>query len=245
MNRQELINNFILTLERERTKRGLTQTEMAKYLDISTSGYKKIISGETSKIDLTFVYSLYKLTGLFYFEMCGLSQEQPELDVIKKLMQLSPSQFRFIESTIDFELDFKAQEPEFEDYITVYTPTGDMEDGMIWDSCNIDKVNIASYRKKFGQDLHCGIRITSNHLHPVYHKNDILLINCRSPRDGDTGIFINKTSGRIYVRRLRQTYPCRLEPINNYGVVFEVNSTDEKEMDQWIKFGVVLTKMRG
>ena len=95
-----------------------------------------------------------------------------------------------------------------------------MTDGMIFDSYNVEKLDVSNYRKAFGDALHIGIRITSNHLHPVYNKGDILLISRNPIRDGDTGIFINAQNKRAYIRKLHQKTPCELTPINNYGETF-------------------------
>ena len=61
---------------------------------------------------------------------------------------------------------------------------------------------------------------------------DILLISRRPPRDGDTTIFLNTENGRAYLRRFIQQVPRILQPIN------------EDEVKKWVKYGVVLTKMR-
>ena len=92
---------------------------------------------------------------------------------------VSPSRigFRLI---IDTELALSAYKDESshtEDLISVLIPTGNMTDGMILDSYNVEKLDVSNYRKAFGDALHIGIRITSNHLHPVYNKGDILLIS--------------------------------------------------------------------
>lgn len=65
---------------------------------------------------------------------------------------------------------------------------------------------------------------------PVYHANDILLIARNPIRDGDTGIFINKVTGLLYIRRLRQTDPWRLEPLTYYGQTFYIDSNNASEM---------------
>ncbi|MGI6013787.1 MAG: helix-turn-helix domain-containing protein [Oscillospiraceae bacterium] len=240
--RQDIVRNFTLNIEKERINLGLTQAQMAEKLQLSLSGYKKMISGETSRIDLYTAHLMYKLTGKLIFEL--LNDWGEELEIMRQFYRLTPSQYHFVKSIIDFETAFLGENENPDDYISVLVLTGNMEDGMIYDSSNIIKVNAAPYRKRFGSDLHCGIKITSNHLHPVYHLGDILLI-CRKPiRDGDTGIFINKETGRVYVRKFHQTDPCVLEPINGYGEAFTVNSYDEEDMNKWIKFGYVLTKMR-
>lgn len=245
LSRQEVLTNFINNLEVERTVLGFTQAQMAQEMEMSVSGYKKLIAGETSRIDLYMAYQTYHLTGKWFFELCG-DYSSPLQQMVSKLRCLAPSQLRFISGIINFELGFQDQKTleQIEDYVSLLIPTGDLEDGMIWDSVNVEKLNVASYRRKFGSNLHCAILITSNHLVPVYHMGDILLISQTAPRDGDTGIFINRNDGRAYLRRYRQTNPHVLEPISGYGRTFAIDSHDHKEMDNWIKFGRVLSKMR-
>ena len=243
MTRQELAQKFTTSVERERIKLNLTQAEMAKALHLSTSGYKKMISGQTEKIDMNLAYYMYELTGIPLFVLIGYNDSK--INIARKLLSLNASQLQFIDNIIDFELNFKPDNnSDNSDYITVFIPTGDLYDGMIWDSANIEKVNIANYRKQFGNNISCGIRVTSNHLNPVYHANDILLVSCKAPRHGDTGIFINRETGRAYIRKFLQRQPCLLEPINNYGLTFEVDSNNVEDISKWIKFGIVLAKMR-
>jgi len=215
---------------------------MAKRMGLSTSGYKKIVAGETNKIDLYAAYQLYKFTGKFIFELCG--EQSADLELFKSLRSLTPLQKAFVSDIIQFERAFQEKETDAKEYISVIVPSGTLEDGMIWDSANVTKVNAAPYIHKFGQDLHCGVMVTSHNLQPVYHDGDILLISKRPPREGDTVIFVNRESGRAYLRKFRHGTPARLEPINEFGVTLEVDCGNAAEMDKWIRFGCVLTKMR-
>ena len=224
MTRQEVTKNYILNMEKERISWGYTQPQMAKRMGISTSGYKKIVAGETNKIDLYAAYQLYKLTGKFIFELCG--EQSTDLELFQDLRSLTPTQKAFVSDIIHFEKDFQEKETNAKEYISVIVPTGNFEDGMIWDSANIIKVN------------------ASHHLQPVYQNGDILLISKRPPREGDTYIFINRESGCAYLRKFRHGSPARLEPVNEYGVTLELDCDNAAEMDKWIKFGCVLTKMR-
>lgn len=242
MDKQKLIRNFIDSMERERTRLGYTQSQMAEELGVSLSGYKKLITGETNKIDLYLGYRLYQISGKYLLDLCGV--EGPGHQIVKRLPELSESQIQFAAAVIDFEADFAARSSHVEDYITMMVPTGSMEDGMIWDSANLEKVNVGPYRARFGEDLHYAIKITSMHLHPVYCQGDVLLVSKQPPRDGDIGIFVNRVTGRVYLRKLCQGIPIRLETINGYGVDFTMDSTNTEEMKQWIIFGKVLTKMR-
>lgn len=242
MTRQELASNFITSMERERVRRGYTQPQMAARLGLSASGYKKIIAGETSKIDLYTAYQVYKLSGKFIFELCG--ENSAELEAFQDYRSLTSSQKAFVNNIIQFERSFQEKNTAVEEYISVIVPSGVAEDGMIWDSANVIKVNASPYIHKFGRNLHCGILITSDHLQPVYQMGDILLVSRRPPRNGDTGIFINKEEGRAYLRRYRQTNTIRLEPVNEYGVVIELSSSDMSDEGKWLKLGCILTKMR-
>ncbi len=249
MTKKEMIDNFAQSVESERLRLGLSQAEMAGELQLSLSSYKRIISGEAGKVDMYTLYLLCNLCNKFAFEVIG--GDSPFLDTAARLRDLSSAQLQFVHDIITFEVDFAGSDkkPEnpvnsIDDYITVITLTGDMEDGMIFDSFNPRKVYMPQYRKMFGSLLSMGIEITSNHLHPVYHKGDILLISKTPIRDGDVGMFINKETNRTYIRKFHQTSPCTLKPVNDYGEAFTVDSNDPAAMNKWIKFGKVLTKVR-
>lgn len=245
MTREQLIENFAFSLEKERNALGYSQAQMAQALDMSLSTYKRIINAETNKLDFYTVYLAFRLTGKFAFELCHY--QEPLLETVGTLRRLNASQLRTIKTFIDFENDFSqsfASDQLPEDYTTLIIPSGCMQDGMIYDSCSLSKVNIAAYRMRYHDLISCAILVTTNHLNPVYNVNDILLVD-RSPiQDGDTGIFLHKESGLAYIRRFRRGEPCRLEPLCSYGRTLFVNGNDENDTSKWIKFGRVLTKMR-
>ena len=245
MKRLEVINNFCTNIEKERLSLGMTQQQFAKSIGLSLSSYKRIITGETSKIDLYTFYLIYQRTGKLPLQLIGCSD--PLLDLLHKAMTLSENGLNTLNAIIDFQKGIAPSylpQSDSEDRLMVFVPTSDMRDGMIYDSSNYEWIDAGPYRKRYGLSLHCGVKITSNHLHPVYLKNDILLVSCNPIRDGDTGIFINKESGRCYLRKFHQTSPCTLEPINGYGETFYVDSNNPEDMEKWIKFGYILAKMR-
>lgn len=242
MTKQELARNFSLNVERERIRLGLTQAEMAKKLEMSLSGYKKMISGETTKIDAYTAFLMHDLCDKWFYEIIGYPISEAE--TVAKIRKLSKTQLRFITAIVDLEYSLLTEQNSPEEYIPVIVPTGNMQDGMIYDSADILHINAAIYRKRFGDDLHFGIKVTSSHLHPAYNKGDIILISQNPIRDGDTGIFINKEDGCIYIRKFHQAAPCVLEPINGFGKTFFVNNSNPQEMKNWIKMGYVLCKMR-
>lgn len=245
MTREQLIENFAESVERERIILGYSQAQMAQALDMSLSTYKRIINAETTKLDFYTFYQMYQLTGKFAFELC--KYEDSLSDTVASMRRLSRSQLRTINAFIDFETQFAdsiVDCQDQQDYTTLIIPSGCMQDGMIYDSCSLGKVNVASYRRRFHDKIDCAILITTNHLNPTYNVNDILLID-RSPiQDGDTGVFLHKESGLAYIRRFHRGHPCRLEPIGSYGRTIYVDGSKASETSKWIKFGRVLSKIR-
>ena len=114
---------------------------------------------------------------------------------------------------------------------------------MIYDSTNVKKINIGNYKQIYG-NVDIAIKVTSNHLTPVYVQGDILLISKSPVRDGDIGVFINKETGRAYLRKYCNGNPVSLVPVNDFGFAFEVNPLNESDVSKWYKFGKVITKIR-
>ncbi len=90
LTKQELVKNFTLNVEKERLKLKLTQAQMAKKLDMSLSGYKKMISGVTTKIDLYTAYLLQNMTGKWIFEL--IDDYEEDMELILSLRELSQCQ---------------------------------------------------------------------------------------------------------------------------------------------------------
>lgn len=246
MTKSQLYQNFANNIEMERDRLRLTQQKMADALQISLSKYKILITNPyEANIDIYLAHRVQKLTGKTVRELCG--DDLPELEMIRYFRELPKHRQDAIRYMIEIEhqlpRDGKPDANE-DDFTTVFVPTGNMIDGMTLDSRDFITVNISEYKKNSVERVDCGVKITSNHLHPVYMKGDILLISKRAPRDGDVGIFILKETRQIFIREFKQTKPCELRPINGFGEVIYVDSDSKDDMDKWIKFGTVLTLMR-
>lgn len=105
MNRLELAENFAEELEIERNALGLTQQQMADVLDLNVQAYKRIISGETAKIEVYTSYKLYQLTGKLAYEYVRYFDKY--VDTYTKLKRLDDSEIEIINSMIDYMLSAK------------------------------------------------------------------------------------------------------------------------------------------
>jgi transcriptional regulator with XRE-family HTH domain len=243
--KHDFLENVSLTMERERMLLRLSQAEMARALNMSLSSYKRLVNGEHHKIDIYTLYRMQLLTGKFIEELCQIPT--PLSECFPLLRQLSERQLCFVQSVIEFEFKFSQtlrENRSVGDFVTLIIPSGNMCDGMVYDSCDLDKVDVAAYRARHGSSIDFAIRVTSSHLQPVYQENDILLISRNPIRDGDTGIFFDRETGLAYIRRFRQTEPNRLEPLVCYGQTFFLDPHSHADVNRWIKFGYVVTKMR-
>lgn len=240
MNKKEINEAFANHIEKERVELGYTQAEMARALDMSLSSYKNMISGATTSISIYQAVLAHRLTGKFLSEMIGAVL--PESYVIEKWRTMNDHQREFLKMLADFECELKSND-EAHGTLPVLVPLGNCEDGMLWNGFTTDYIPDKGYRRKYPRAV-CGIRITSNHLRPAFIKNDIILIDKRPPRDGDLAVIVNKQNGRAYLRKYIAGNPVRLEPINDYGETFLVDPEDPDELNNWAKFGCVITKIR-
>ena len=178
----EITQNFIENLEKAREELGWTQAQMAEKLQMSLSSYKYMISGKSAKIPIYVAYLVYQTTGKFFFELCG--DIVPEMSLLMDYRQLSKERQQAIRTSIAMERAIAAQSPEAiaqakdtpEELLPLYTILGNMEDGMYYDTSNVEYFNVAPYRAFYGDEITCGVRVTTNHLHPAYHAGDILLV---------------------------------------------------------------------
>lgn len=220
---------------------------MAKELKVSLSTYKNIIRGISQNIPIYMAYQIYRLTG-DYFGIYGKSDDS-KTEFFVNYENLPKWRRDAIRTYVSMEFQLAESEKcpgeaEHDEFVTLYTLTGNMEDGMYYDSAGINKVSVGIYQRICHGGIDCGLQITNNSFFPVYGRGDILLICQKSPRDGDTGIFINKNTKRLYIRRFRQTDKLCLEPLISKGSAIILDNRNNEYLNNWIFFGYVLMKMR-
>lgn len=147
---------------------------------------------------------------------------------------------RLMQYMTELEKSLAVFEPvQSEEYLPVLSPIGNRNSGGLYeDSCAITAIPIGQYRKRFGDQLSCAIRVTTNSYHPVYYQNDILLIGKdRMPLTGETGVFVK--DGYIYLRKFISGNYITLAPVNHIGTSIYLES-----LEGWFIFGYVLTVYR-
>lgn len=247
MTREEFAWKFAEKIESERIKRGFTQARMAKELEVSLSTYKNIIRGVSQNITIYTAYQAYRLTG-DYFGIYG-EGATPELEFLVSFKNLPKWRKNAIRTFVllEFQLAEKEKQqtgPEQDEYVPIYTLTGNMEDGMYYDSAASKRIPVGRYQRICNDSIDCALYITNHSFYPVYNEEDILLICQKAPRDGDTGIFINRNTKRLYIRKLHQKDKMYLEPLASKGKTIVLDTRNNEYLNNWIFFGYVLMKMR-
>lgn len=88
-------------IEKKRANMGKSQSEMASLLGLSLSTYKRIVTGETSKLDdaLHFALNYRMATGSSLMEAFSSPTRQHKM--LYKLNELTPSQLDVVEKIVD------------------------------------------------------------------------------------------------------------------------------------------------
>ena len=239
MQRQELKNAFIDTLEKERTLRGWTQWEMAEKLEMSVPGYRKMVSGMTDSIALYTAYRASIVLNIPIPVLYGSTEYKDQL--LNKIYNAPKATCNRVEHYLDFDAKFRHIQSKDEAAsicIDLITVSGYMEDGMCYDSANVEKIKIPD---KYDGRVTKGIRITENSLLPVYAKGDIVLLEERMPRIGDTTVSINMKTKLLYIRKvLMHDGRYELCPIHGRGRSIFI---EKKDRSDWHDLGRVITSI--
>lgn len=243
LSKEECRRNFAVNCEKIRYERDISQQKMAEILGISRVAYRKMIENTTQTISAYTAYRLCLYSGIPVSALFGDATE--ELYMLHKFENMTKQQRRFIKGIVDFESEFYTESKKkgkIPREITVMTPNGDMLDGFEYDTCTYDKVDIGNDFEKYKDAVFCGIRLPNNCYSPTYVKGDLLLIgNDRQPRNNEIGIFINKNTGRAYLRKLNAYDKPALEPVCSIGKPIDISGV---EIENWIKLGYVIKKIR-
>lgn len=244
MSNSELVENFAYNLELLRNKLGYSQDLMARVLGLSSSTYRRIINLETTKIDIFTLTRLYQLSHKFVFQFSQNAYDKDDLlRVAALLTELNECELKDVEKYVQFRKQLSFNSNEKQKKVVLYHPIGDLSDDMIFNTFSMDELDISKCPESIKSQVDCALEIPTNHFHPTYHLHDVLLIAQRPPKDGEIGLFIHKDTYKMYIRVFRMESPRKLIPISDSGKVIEVNEQDINDMNQWIKFGVVVSKM--
>jgi len=260
--KQHLIDN----INRAMYDNGWNLRILSEKADIPYESLKKLMNSKINNPSLSSLLRISLALDCSIDTLLGLScnNVSPLLSDVS-YFELPPRAIELMKEIAKFETQLARQNNANEThYIPVIIPTGNLYDGMLFDSFYIQKTDIVKelmdgnvevlfepYGKNMAETLDisgytdiidnsvlCAIKIINKALHPTYIENDYLLISRdRHPTYGETGIFLKKN--RIYIRKYLCGETTTLAPVNGVGRPL----TDEDTKDMYI-FGRVLTTIR-
>lgn len=229
-----LKNTMVQNINRLLYKKNWSIRQLSDQAGLPYESIKKLVGG---KIKNPTIYTISKVCDALDCSIDYLLRRSVINTIDQK--SLPPRVFNLLAEIAYFEsriADYNQSHKT--DCVSVLTPTGIVQDGMVFDSISTNIVNISAYKKDFGDIVLCGIKIVGRNLSPTYFDDDILLIGKdRFPESGETGIFL--IGNKVYIRKYIPGIRLELAPING-----DKNSLFIDNIDDVHYFGRVLTVVR-
>lgn len=226
--------SIVDTINRLMYAKGWSIRQLSDFSDLPYESVKKLVGG---KINNPSVYTLIKISSALDCSIDFLTD--PKKLIIHNYESLSERALTLLYELADFESHIADYNRQFNaNELTTFVPTGNIYDGMVFDSFYTDTVDVSSYYEEFGDIIMCAVKIIGKNLHPTYLNNDILLVGKdRYPAKDEVGIFL--IGQRIYIRKYIPGFPVELIPVNNSGNSLIISDISEAHF-----FGRVLTVVR-
>lgn len=225
---------FRRTLRNKLQEKKLTLNALSSQADLSEDTLRSIIYGKSQDIKLSTMIKIADVLNCSLDELAGRSPySKQEQTMIKRIRHLPKRSINILQFVIELEERTTLYKSvKGTDIIPVFLPTGNLKDGMFYDSSLFEKLDISEYPNALKAIADFGIRIITRNYEPVYYPNDILLFSHkRLPEYNDIVLYVDN-SGKIYIRRYLET---GLEPINGFG-----KNIPFRERNNYTALGVVL-----
>lgn len=225
---------FKTTLREQLRQKKLTLNALSIQADLSEDTLRSIIYGKSQDIKLSTIIKIADVFECSIDDMIGHPvYSEEERSTISRMRRLCEHSKRSVQFILDFEEKTTLyKSTQRKDIINVYLPTGNMKDGMFFDSFATEELDISEYPDAIKENTDFALKIVTNHFEPVYYLNDILLFSRKHlPEYGDI-IFYLDDEQRIYIRKYTEK---GLEPINNFGEIIS-----SKQYNKFRSMGVVL-----
>lgn len=216
----------------------ITLNALSVEADLSEDTLRSILYGRSKDIRLSTIIKVADVLNLSLDEMVGRSIYSMQGEkLVRQIQSLPAHSLCAIQALIDLESNACTKSSATgKDYISVFVPTGNIQDGLFYDSCNFQSINLSQYPKDLKVAADFGFKITTSNFEPIYFMEDILLLSQKQkPNYNDTVLYLNQ-AGQIY---LRKYLPLGLEPIGKFG-----EEIPAEEIPHYTPIGIVLKVVR-
>ncbi len=207
---------FRLTLRKKLQDKKLTLNALSIQADLSEDTLRSIIYGKSQDIKLSTIIKIANVLQCPLDDLIGRTIYPKEVtEIATRLCYLPKRSLKTINLLLDLEENTLLQKStEGKDILPILIPTGNMKDGMFYDNCLYEELDISEYPESLKKVTDFGIKLMTQNYEPIYFQNDILLISRKHlPEYNDTVIYVDH-NGKLYLRKLLES---GLEPINGFG----------------------------
>ncbi len=232
------LQNFRLRLRKQLQTQKLTLNALSLQADLSEDTLRSIIYGKSQDIKLSTIIKIADVLNCSIDDIIGRTFYSPKInDIANRLCHLSERSVNTIMFLLDLEESSSVVPSNAgNEIIHVLLPTGNMKDGMFYDSCSFDEFDISAYPSSLRKATDFAIKITTHSYEPFYCTNDILLISRQSLPEQNDIVLCMDTAGKLYIRRYSGD---SLDPINVFGKTIPFN-----ELKNYKLLGVILKAVK-
>ena len=176
--------------------RDLTKEELAEMCDLPVETIKNIYYGKTPDPKVSTVMKISNALQISVNSLMGNEECVDEEKTLLQYFRLSGTHGKsLILLTAKYEALTAKEEREMEGkhLIPCLIPKGDLEDGLVYDSCEVVEIYTTD------PNAYTAIKVLTNDLVPVYCTGDVILISNRFPKEGECGVFYS--NGKAYIRK--------------------------------------------
>ena len=226
--------------DRIRMKRGMTLEKLSEDTGIPVGTLSKISSGNTkpSYHNMCLISKALKCSLDDFTDMLDSSLTEEETSLLADYRALDNHSKNLIRVIIDMEMEISDFYSADKGYLMeCFVPTRVSGEGEFYESCNVDIIDAGN--SEIAQNGDFCLKVVTDDLCPVYFRNDILVINYRFPKTGETAIFLH--NNKQYIRRYYRTDSgIKLMGVNDY-----VKNIEVSDLREYICIGTGVTVLRG
>ena len=189
---KQIIKN---NLQRVMIALNITLTELIHKCDIPAETIKNIYYGKTDNPRLETLIAICDAIDISIDYLVDRKHyEKDEIELLKHYKIASSHGKAFIQEMAKHEAYYTNYENQqtHERSIVCVEPTGDFQNGVLWDSCKISRITT------YLPQVFFGFKIPTHAFLPTYAQGDILLIEHRLPKEGENAVFYK--DNKVYVR---------------------------------------------
>ncbi len=210
------LQDFRHKLRSHLRERKITLSSLSIMADLSEDTLRSIIYGRSQDIRLSTITKIADVLNCTIDELIDRNFYPKEIqDIINRLCRLPPRSIKSIRLMLELEEHLVFKNSQLGTMrIPIILPTGNERDGMFYDNCSFEYLDISEYPQTIQNAIDIGVKITTANFTPVYFPNDILLLATkRMPVRHDIALYCDQT-GRLFIRKNTET---GLVPVNGIG----------------------------